>query len=257
MMNLRCSISRDFLIPNKILLALITPNLESGILGFMVARRKKPTGNLHEIGEFSPRSAGHFYDALAPRYDWFSLYEARAKRMAVDCLDLAPGQAALNVGLGTGKYYQEVQALLGEQGLAVGIDLSMAMLRVAQDRRITDLVQSEGACLPFATESFDRLLCTYVLDLVTLTDLPRWLMEFRRVLKPGGRMVLVSLTEGVNLLSRGFVSVWKLAYRLSPVVCGGCRPLQLAGLVRQAGFKTIDRQVVLQLGVPSELLVAF
>jgi demethylmenaquinone methyltransferase/2-methoxy-6-polyprenyl-1,4-benzoquinol methylase len=206
-------------------------------------------------GQFSPPAAQHFYDALATRYDWFSLYEARAKRLAVDCLDLAPGQVVLNVGLGTGKYYQEVQASLGDLGLAAGVDLSMSMLRVARSRKLNDLVQSEGAWLPFAAGSIDRLLCTYVLDLVALADLPSWLVEFRRVLKPGGRMVLVSLTDGVNLVSRGFVSVWRLAYRLSPLACGGCRPLQLAGLVRQAGFERVDRQVVLQYAVPSELLV--
>lgn len=206
--------------------------------------------------QFTPSAAQRFYDALASRYDWFSLYEARAKRLAVDCLDLLPGQSVLNVGLGTGMYYQEVQALLGVRGIAAGIDLSMSMLRVAQNRKLTDLVQSDGAWLPFSTDSFDRLLCTYVLDLVSLTDMPGWLREFRRVLKPGGRMVLVSLTEGVNLLSRGFVTVWRLAYHLSPTACGGCRPLQLTRLARQAGFVTVDRQVVLQYGVPSELLVA-
>ena len=207
-------------------------------------------------GQFTSVTAQRFYDALAARYDWFSLYEARAKRLAVDYLEVTPGQAVLNVGLGTGKYYQEVQALLGERGLAAGIDLSMSMLEVARSRKLTDLAQSEGAWLPFATGSFDRLLCTYVLDLVPLADLSCWLVEFRRVLKPGGRMVLVSLTEGINLLSRGFVTVWKLAYRLSPMACGGCRPLQLAGLARQAGFVTVDHQVVVQYGVPSELLVA-
>jgi ubiquinone/menaquinone biosynthesis C-methylase UbiE len=205
---------------------------------------------------FNSHAAHHFYDALAPHYDWFSLYEAHAKRLAVDCLDLAPGQAVLNVGLGTGKYYEEVQALLGASGMAVGIDLSMPMLHMAQGRKLFDLAQSEGARLPFAMDSFDRLMCTYVLDLVAFSDLPDWLAEFRRVLKPGGRMVQVSLTEGVDRLSRGFVSVWKMAYRLSPVTCGGCRPLQLAGLLRQAGFDSVDRQVVVQYGVPSELLVA-
>jgi ubiquinone/menaquinone biosynthesis C-methylase UbiE len=206
--------------------------------------------------QFTSHAAQRFYDALATRYDWFSLYEARAKQLALDCLELAPGQAVLNVGLGTGKYYQEVQASRGDQGLAAGVDLSMSMLQVAQSRNISDLAQADGAWLPFAIDSFDRLMCTYVLDLVALAELPRWLLEFRRVLIPGGRMVLVSLTEGVTPLSRGFVAVWKMAYRVSPIACGGCRPLQLAGLVRQAGFETVDRQVVLQFGVPSELLVA-
>jgi len=40
------------------------------------------------------------------------------------------------------------------------------------------------------------------------------------------------------------------------VTCGGCRPLQLSELVRQAGFNWVERQVLVQLGIPSEVLVA-
>jgi ubiquinone/menaquinone biosynthesis C-methylase UbiE len=197
-----------------------------------------------------------FYDGLAARYDWFSIYEARAKQLALECLELAPGQSVINIGLGTGKYYQEVQPVLGEQGLMAGVDISFPMLKVAQGRGIVALAQADGARLPFAPASFDRLLCTYVLDLVAQADLPGWLEAFHRVLRRGGRMALVSLTEGVNLPSRGFVAVWKAAYRIAPIACGGCRPLQLSELVRRAGFDWLERQVVLQFGVPSELLVA-
>jgi demethylmenaquinone methyltransferase/2-methoxy-6-polyprenyl-1,4-benzoquinol methylase len=207
-------------------------------------------------GRFTPDAAQRFYDALAGRYDRFSMFEARARRLALDHLQLAPGQFVLNAGLGTGINYRQAQEVIGEQGMAAGIDLSFSMLRVAQSRGITELAQADGAWLPFAPASFDRLLCTYVLDLVAWVDLPRWLSEFRRVLKPHGRMALVSLTEGVDLVSRVFVAIWKLAYRVSPVACGGCRPLQLAGLVRQAGFERVERQVVLQFGVPNELLLA-
>jgi demethylmenaquinone methyltransferase/2-methoxy-6-polyprenyl-1,4-benzoquinol methylase len=205
---------------------------------------------------FTPDAAQRFYDALAGRYDGFALFEARARQLALDRLEPTAGQFVLNVGLGTGAHYREAVEWVGERGMAAGIDLSFSMLRVAQSRGITALAQADGAWLPFALASFDRLLCTYVLDLVAWADLPRWLSEFRRVLKPHGCMALVSLTEGVNLVSRVFVAIWKLAYRVSPLACGGCRPLQLAGLVRQAGFERVERQVVLQFGVPSELLLA-
>lgn len=205
---------------------------------------------------FTPDAAQRFYDALAAHYDGFTLFEARARQLALDRLQLTPGQFVLNVGLGTGINYRQVQEVIGERGMAAGIDISFSMLRVARSRGIIALAQADGAWLPFAPASFDRLLCTYVLDLVAWADLPRWLSEFRRVLKPDGRMALVSLTEGVDLVSRVFVAIWKLAYRVSPVACGGCRPLQLGALVRQAGFERVERQVVLQFGVPSELLVA-
>lgn len=90
---------------------------------------------------------------------------------------------------------------------------------------------------------------------MALPHLPGLLAEFWRVLKPGGRLGPVSLTEGVNLPSRLLVGLWKLVYAASPVVCGGCRPVQLAGLAGNAGFNHITREVVVQWGVPSEIIV--
>jgi ubiquinone/menaquinone biosynthesis C-methylase UbiE len=204
----------------------------------------------------SPAATRRTYDRLATYYDWFSLYEAHAKEQALQCLALAPGLRLLNVGLGTGKYHDEILAAVAPGGMAVGVDFAPRMLEVARQRGTRPLVQGDGGALPFAAASFDRLLCTYVLDLISHTALPGWLAGFRRVLHPGGRMVLVCLTEGVDLPSRGFVAVWKVAYAVSPVACGGCRPLQLSELARQAGFTQVARDVVVQWGVPSEILVA-
>ena len=69
-------------------------------------------------------------------------------------------------------------------------------------------------------------------------------------------MVLVTLTEGVTFGSRLFVCAWKGLYRLSPVTCEGCRPLQLAGLVTATGFIEIRSEVVVQWGIPSEIVSA-
>ena len=101
-----------------------------------------------------------------------------------------------------------------------------------------------------------RLLASYVLDLLPAGDLPAALAGFRRVLRPGGRMVIVSLTEGVTAPSRLIVALWKAVYSVSPLACGGCRPLQLSEMVCQAGFDNIEREVIVQLGVPSEIVIA-
>jgi hypothetical protein len=68
--------------------------------------------------------------------------------------------------------------------------------------------------------------------------------------------VIVSLTEGVNNPSRLVVALWKAVYALSPIVCGGCRPLELSEIVRRTGFREVEREVLVQLGVPSEVIVA-
>jgi ubiquinone/menaquinone biosynthesis C-methylase UbiE len=201
-------------------------------------------------------STRRLYDRLAPFYDSFASYEARAKARALECLDLSPGQQVLNVGLGTGKEHLLIQSAIAPDGIAVGLDLSQGMLRKARQATSAPLCQADGRRLPFAARSCERLFCAYVLDLIPTIEHPGWLGEFRRVLKPGGVMVLLCLTEGVDRPSRALVKVWKAVYELSPLVCGGCRPLQLTGLVEQAGFTQVEREVVVQLSVPSEIVRA-
>lgn len=201
-------------------------------------------------------SARQLYDRLAPFYDAFSSYEARAKERALQSLDLSPGLKVLDVGLGTGKEHLLIQFAIAPGGLAFGLDLSPGMLVRARQATSAPLCLADGGRLPFTSSGFDRLYCAYVLDLIPAPEHPLWLAEFRRVLKPGGVMVLASLTEGINPPSRALVAAWKAAYALSPVVCGGCRPLELAPLVAQAGFMHVEREVVVQLGVPSEIIKA-
>ena len=68
--------------------------------------------------------------------------------------------------------------------------------------------------------------------------------------------MILALTEGVDLPSRALVKTWKSVFNLSPVMCGGCRPLELFELVEQAGFNDIQRKVIVQAAVPSELISA-
>jgi hypothetical protein len=74
------------------------------------------------------------------------------------------------------------------------------------------------------------------------------------VLKTGGRMVLVYLTEAVDLPSRLVMRVWKAVYRIHPLLLGGCRPVEVLPHLR--GFAEVRREVVVQLGVPSAVVVA-
>jgi ubiquinone/menaquinone biosynthesis C-methylase UbiE len=200
-------------------------------------------------------SASRFYDFLGYRYDWFAGYEARAKKRALECLDLAPGQLVLNVGLGTGKEHVEIQSTISPGGIAVGVDISSKMLATAKARSGAPLCQADGEYLPFAKGTFHRIYCAYVFDLVIQSNILNWLKGLWQVLIPGGLGVLVSLTEGIDRPSRSFISIWKAVYSVSPLACGGCRPLLLSEFTRQAGFKLVKREVVVQLGVPSEIVV--
>ncbi len=204
----------------------------------------------------SSEEARRFYDRLGSGHDWAERYESRAKTRAIVGLGLAAGQRVLDVGVGTGKEQARLMAAVAPNGQVVGIDISPVMLGLTRSRTGASVCLADARHLPFADGGFDRLFCAYVLDLIQAADLSGILTEFRRVLKPGGRLALVSLTEGVDPASRLLVAVWKLAYAVSPVACGGCRPLRLARLVERAGLEVLSRDVVVQLGVPSEVVIA-
>jgi demethylmenaquinone methyltransferase/2-methoxy-6-polyprenyl-1,4-benzoquinol methylase len=198
--------------------------------------------------------ARRIYDRLGAGLDRAARFEGRAKALALDLLAVEPGQRVLHVGVGTGVEHAALKRAAGPRGLVVGCDLSRGMLELTRERADTPLCEGDAAHLPFASSMFDRLLSAYMLDLIPLAEIPTVLSEFRRMLRPGGRLVLVSLTEGVDLPSRLFVAGWTLAYRLEPRRLGGCRPLQLADLLEAAGF-TAERHVVVQRGFPSEVLI--
>jgi demethylmenaquinone methyltransferase / 2-methoxy-6-polyprenyl-1,4-benzoquinol methylase len=195
-----------------------------------------------------------FYDRLGSRMDWGDPF-SRAKLRALELLQLAPGERVLNVGAGTGRDQLRLQRAAGAEGIAVGVDISPVMLRLAHARGAL-VTRADAHQLPFHDESFDRLWCTYVLDLMPDDDLPSVLGEFRRVLNRGGRMALVSMTEGTTPASRIVVGTWKLLYRAAPKATGGCRPLALADLVAPAGLRVVAREIIVQYAFPSEVVAA-
>jgi ubiquinone/menaquinone biosynthesis C-methylase UbiE len=204
----------------------------------------------------SATSAQRIYDLIGKRYDWFGGYDAKAKSRAFDLLDVAPGQSLLEVGVGTGKEHARIHSAILPGGISFGIDISMVMLSLTHQKNITPLCQADARNIPFVTNCFDRVYISYVLDLVPFADIPGILAEVQRVLKPGGRIVIVALTEGITPSSRALVAAWKALYSVSPITCAGCRPLQLSSLVEKAGFSHVSREVIVQMAVPSEIVVA-
>lgn len=133
------------------------------------------------------------YSRWAGVYDWvFGPLFAEARSRAIERLGLAPGDRVLEVGVGTGLslplYPRDVRV--------AGIDISAAMLRRAAERlRREDgidagLVEGDAARLPFADDTFDAGLASYV---VSAAPAPvRVLEEMQRVCRSGGTLVLLN-----------------------------------------------------------------
>lgn len=209
-----------------------------------------------EENTLSTPAVQQFYDRIGSRYDWFEFYEAKAKQRAHQALDLSQGQKVLSVSVGTGKGLFKIIQAISPGGTGFGVDISPVMLRLTKERTSAPVCLADARQLPFHSNSFDRLYAAYVLDLLPHSDLADLLIDFHRVLNSSGIMVIIALTEGIDSSSKALVAAWKGLFALNPTLCGGCRPLQLYELVRGAGFEQVEREVIVQIAVPSEIIRA-
>lgn len=201
---------------------------------------------------------GTVYDKLSGVYDiWGRLTESRARDRAIELARIEDGQDILEVAVGTGLAFYEI-VKRNPHGHNVGIDLSAGMLEKAKDRMKNlaganySLAIGTAFKLPAQTESVDLLVNNYMFDLITYADMERVLAEFRRVLKAGGKLILVNMTNGETLGSK----LYDFIYRLSPKIMGGCRGVQLADRLKQHGFAVEMREYHQQMLFPSEVILA-
>ncbi|BDG72740.1 class I SAM-dependent methyltransferase [Roseomonas fluvialis] len=138
------------------------------------------------------------FDGGAASYDRinaiFSLGTgARYRRDALKRAGLAPGKRLLDVATGTGLVAREAVRILGRPEDVVGLDLSAGMLREARASLPNPLVQARAEALPLADASVDLVSMGYALRHVP--DLVGTFREYHRVLRPGGRVLLLEIDQ--------------------------------------------------------------
>ena len=132
---------------------------------------------------------------LYDRYNaWGGFGKAFRKRI-VDEASLKPGESVLDCGCGTGTLAVIAKRRVGSEGRVQGVDLSRDQLAVARrkaQKEKLDIEFHEGSIdgLPFPDESFDAIFSTLMLHHVPEDVKRRAFREMRRVLKPGGRIVI-------------------------------------------------------------------
>jgi SAM-dependent methyltransferase len=146
---------------------------------------------------------------------------------------LQPGDRALDVACGTGAATRLLVEHVGTGGAVVGLDVNAGMLAVARsvvtDARVT-WREASAVDLPFADDSFDVVICQQGLQF--FPDRPRALQEMRRVLAPGGRLILACW--GSSSESPGYAAVEQA---LTPHVGAAQAKLPPFGLGDRAVFR--------------------
>jgi demethylmenaquinone methyltransferase/2-methoxy-6-polyprenyl-1,4-benzoquinol methylase len=168
----------------------------------------------------SPDFAGQvnrMFDRVASNYDALnSVMTAglhhRWRERAAARAELGPGDSALDVCCGTGDLALELAGRVAPGGRVVGCDFSEPMLDLAREKtaaRDAEGVRFEWAdalSLPYDADRFDAL--TVGFGVRNLADLDRGLSEMARVLKPGGRLVILEITQPSRPPLSVFFSLW-------------------------------------------------
>lgn len=204
------------------------------------------------------REIAAMFDRIAARYDFLNRVlslgtDVAWRRRTIDLADLHEGTTVLDLGAGTGDLSF---AAAGRGARVLAIDLSPGMLAVlgrrrtaAQRSRVVPVV-GNGEHLPLPDASVDRIVSGFTVR--NVGDLARAFGELRRVLRPGGRAVVLELSHPPSPL---FARLYSFYFeRIAPAVAallGGDReayrylprslrpfpePERLAAMLREAGF---------------------
>jgi demethylmenaquinone methyltransferase/2-methoxy-6-polyprenyl-1,4-benzoquinol methylase len=157
------------------------------------------------------------FDRIAGRYDALNTVMTaglhhRWRQRAAERAELRPGDAALDVCCGTGDLALELASRVTPGGSVVGCDFSEPMLDLAREKAASHGVRAvrfewaDALQMPYDGARFDAV--TVGFGVRNLADLDRGLRELGRVLKPGGRLVILEITQPRRPPLSTFYSLW-------------------------------------------------
>jgi demethylmenaquinone methyltransferase / 2-methoxy-6-polyprenyl-1,4-benzoquinol methylase len=201
------------------------------------------------------------FDSVAGSYDLMNDIMSGGmhrlwKRFALSQTGLRPGQHALDVASGTGDLGAGLARQVGRDGLAVLTDINREMLARGRDRLIDKGIGAQVAfvianaeCLPFPDRRFDCV--TIGFGLRNVTDKPAALASMRRVLRPGGRLLVLEFSKPRPEIRAAYDAYsFNVLPRLGGIVAGDAASYRylaesirmhpdqetLATMIRDAGF---------------------
>jgi len=161
------------------------------------------------------------------------------RRQALRRAGLRPGMRLLDVATGTGLVAHGAADILGEPAGVIGVDPSRGMLREARKALAGPLVQGRAEALPFRDGLFDMLSMGFALRHVP--DLEAAFGEYRRVLRPGGRLLLLEVSRPPSPLPRWLIRVH--FQHVLPLMTRISTRSEPAELLMKYYWDTIDRCV--------------
>jgi demethylmenaquinone methyltransferase/2-methoxy-6-polyprenyl-1,4-benzoquinol methylase len=169
-------------------------------------------GGRVETGSLDERQVRAMFDRIAGVYDRMNAVmtagmHVRWRERAADMARLEPGQRALDVATGTGDLAIALKRRVGGSGEVVGADFSERMLALARAKAPAVRFEAADALdLPYRDGSFDA--ATVGFGARNFADLERGLAEMARVVRPGGRVVVLEITMPQRPPLSSFFELW-------------------------------------------------
>lgn len=161
----------------------------------------------YQAGTLTPDGVRSMFDRIAPVYDAMNRLmtgglDRSWRRLTAEAV-VGPGARVLDACCGTGDLAVAAER---EGGMVTGLDFAPRMLERARRKSETiEWVQGDLLALPFPNGAFD--VATVGFGVRNVADLERALHEFRRVLRPGGRLAILEITQPRGVL-RPFFRLW-------------------------------------------------
>lgn len=187
-------------------------------------------------------------------------FERRATAAGLELLGVQPAERVLELGCGAGAALVALARSVGPTGRVVGLDLSPRMLRLADVRlrraglsARARVLLGDAAEIPFPDASFDAAFMSFTLELFDTPEIPLVLAECRRVLRPGGRIAVVSLSRSAPV--RWPTRLYERLHDRFPATLD-CRPIHPRLAVLAAGFEDVRSKPLPLWGLRAEAVVA-
>jgi ubiquinone/menaquinone biosynthesis C-methylase UbiE len=202
------------------------------------------------------------YDRFSRYYDYtvVGAFGRKYAAMALKRLSIAEGETVLEIGSGTGYCLKLMAERVGQSGKVCGIDISSRMIgrtrkrleRAGLAQRVA-LYCGDAASLPFADDAFDAVLANFVLEVLDTPDITVVLQQVKRVLKPGGRLGLASMSkeDGHSIAVR----LYEWIHNKWPKWLGS-RPIYAEQFLTDAGYQIRSKEKVRIFRLPAEIIVA-
>ena len=199
-----------------------------------------------------------FYNKISGVYDLLAdRSEAPVRRAGLELLKAGTGEKILEIGFGTGHCLVSLAKAVGPNGCVFGLDLADKMLKMAKvnlsEAGMSERVRlrcGDAVEMPYTDACMDAVFMSFTLELFDTPEIPRVLHECKRILRVGGRIVVVGMSKQGK--REPLIGVFEWAHKHLPNFVD-CRPIFVREALEQAGFR-ITKALKKHMWIPVEVV---